>query len=118
MSTHSIAEIVRRMAREHFEIEENVESIIWFKDERKDEIHLLEVNRESPQEDLILTFYHAPTEEYPIPAIVGDITPEEWEKVKKGIIPLPKGWSLSNIEIFERERILQPQDSTFQQQVE
>jgi hypothetical protein len=106
-STQSIEEIVRRMAREHFEIEENVERIIWFKDDDKNEIHLLEVNRESPPEDLILTFYHGPTLEYPLPAIVGDITPEEWEKIKNGLITLPKGWSLDNIEIFERDEVLQ-----------
>jgi len=36
---------------------------------------------------MILTFYHGPTPEYPLPAIVGDITPEEWGKVKNGAMP-------------------------------
>lgn len=106
MTNESIEEIVQRLARWHFEIEESIERIIWFKDEQKKEIHLLEINRESPPEDLILTFYHAPTEEFPLPAIVGDITPEEWEKVQAGRIPLPKGWSLNEIEVFEREEVL------------
>lgn len=107
MLTQPIEEVVRRMAREHFDIEDDVERIIWFKDDEKKEIHLLEINRESPPEDLVLTFYHAPTEEFPLPAIVGDITPEEWEKVKAGLIKLPAGWSLHNIETFEREETLQ-----------
>ncbi len=104
--TQPIEEVVRRMAHAHFDIEEDVKRIIWFKDKARKEIHLLEVNLESPPEDLILTFYHKPTEEFPLPAIVGDITPEEWEKVQAGRIPLPQGWSLNEIEIFEREEVL------------
>jgi hypothetical protein len=62
---------------------------------------------------MILTFYHGPTPESPLPAIVGDITPEEWDKVKNGAIALPDGWSLDNVEILEREEVLQNMDSKF-----
>ena len=107
MPTQPIEEVVRRMVYAHFDIEENVKRIIWFKDQEGKEIHLLEVHLESPPEDLILTFYHGPTPEYPVPALVGDITPGEWEKIKNGLIALPKGWSLDDIEVFEREESLQ-----------
>jgi hypothetical protein len=107
MSTQSIEEIVRRMAREHFEIEEGIERIIWFKNGKQNEIHVIEVNRNTIPEGAILTFYLRPTQEIPVPIILGDITPEEWERVKRGSISLPEGWSLNDIEIFEREEVLQ-----------
>jgi len=107
MSSQPIADIARRMAYDHFDIDESIEVIIWFKDEEQQEIHLVEVSRESPQEDLFITLYHAPTPpEYPLPAYVVDLTPEEWEKVKQGKIELPEGWSLDNIEVFDREETL------------
>jgi len=109
MLSRTIEEIVQRMVQEHFGIEPSVETIIWFKDEEGKEIRLLELNTESTSENLILPFYHKPTAEYPMPAIVADITPEEWEKVRQSEIPLPSGWSLDDIVIFERERILQSQ---------
>ena len=114
MSTQRIEEMVRRLAREHFEVEEDIERIIWFKDDERKKIRLLEVNRNSIPEDLILTIYLKPTRERPLPALMGDITPEEWEKVKMGIIPLPEGWSLDNAEILEREEVLQSSDSNLQ----
>jgi len=114
MSTQKIEEMVRRLAREHFEVEEDIERIIWFKDGEKKRIRLLEVNRNSIPEDLILTIYLKPTPERPLPAQMGDITPEEWEKVKMGIIPLPEGWSLDNAEVLEREEVLQLTDSNLQ----
>lgn len=106
MPAQNINEIVKRMAQEHFDIEEGVERVVWFKNGAPNEIHLIEVNRNTIPEGMILTFYHGPTAEYPLPVIVGDITPEEWEKVKQGMISLPEGWSLNNIEIIERENVL------------
>ncbi len=114
MPAQRIEEIVRRMAREHFEIEEDIERIIWFKNGKKEEIRLLEVNRNSIPENLILTVYLKPTREHPLPALIGDITPEEWEKVKRGLIPLPEGWSLDDAEILERDEVLQFLDSNLQ----
>jgi hypothetical protein len=111
MSTQSIEEIVQRLARWHFEIEEGIERIIWFKNGEDKAIHLLEVNRDTFPEDKVLVFYHRPTTEYPIPVRLADVTPDEWEKVKKGLIPLPDGWSLDDIKIFERKDVLQAVES-------
>lgn len=107
MSNQSIEEIVRRMVREHFDLEEGIERVIWIKNDGVKEIHLIEVNRNTFPEGKVLTFYLGATEEYPLPVRLADITPEEWDKVKSGLIPLPKGWSLNNIEIFERGKNLQ-----------
>jgi hypothetical protein len=110
MSTQEIKEMVQRMAREHFDLEEGIERVIWFKNGEPGEIHVIEVNRNTIPEGAILTFYLRPTQEFPLPIILGDVTPEEWEKVKQGLISLPEGWTLDNIEVFEREEILQPSE--------
>ncbi len=111
MSNQPLAEMVRRMAREHFDLEEGIERVIWFKNGAPNEIHVIEVNRNTIPEGAILTFYLRPTNEIPLPIILGDVTPEEWEKVQQGLIPLPAGWSLDDIEIFDREKVLQPAES-------
>ncbi len=98
-------------AREHFDLEDGIERVIWFKNGAPEEIHVIEVNRNTIPEGAILTFYLRPTQEFPLPIILGDITPEEWEKVKQGLISLPEGWTLDNIEVFERSEILQPSQS-------
>ncbi len=108
MENQSIEKIVRRLAHWHFEIEEGIERIIWFKNGEDRAIHLLEVNRDTFPENKVLVFYHGPTPEYPVGIRLADVTPEEWEKVKKGLIPLPEGWTLSNMEVFERDELALP----------
>jgi len=107
MSNQPLAEMVRRMAREHFDLEEGIERVVWFKNGAPNEIHVIEVNRNTIPEGAVLTFYLRPTNEIHFPVILGDLTPEEWEKVKQGLISLPAGWSLDDIEIFEREEVFQ-----------
>jgi hypothetical protein len=106
MINQSLEEMVKRLAREHFEIEDGLERIIWFKD-GEEEIRLLEINRNTMPEGAVLTLYLRPTQERSLPVLLGDITPEEWEKVKSGAMSLPEGWSLQNIEVLEREGLYQ-----------
>jgi len=77
MSTKPIEEIVRRLARKHFELEEGIERFIWFENREKDEIHLIEINHNTIPEGSVLPFYLKPTQERPLPVLIGDITPEE-----------------------------------------
>ncbi|MDZ7362837.1 MAG: hypothetical protein ONB46_19240 [candidate division KSB1 bacterium] len=107
LSMQEIEDIVRRMVRDHFETEEFVERIIWFKSiDGEAEIHLLEVNRDTPPSGAVMMLYFGATEKIPLPARVADVTPEEWEKISRGEIPLPKGWSLKDAVEFEREQCL------------
>jgi len=106
-SIQEIEDIVRRMVLDHFETEEFIERIIWFKSiNGEEEIHLLEVNRDTPPSGAVMMLYFGATEKFPLPARVADVTPEEWEKVRVSEIPLPKGWSLKNAVEFEREKCL------------
>ncbi len=110
LSIQEIEDIVRRMVRDHFETEEFVERIIWFKSiDGEEEIHLLEVNRDTPPCGAVMMLYFGATEKFPLPARVADVTPEEWEKISRGEISLPSGWSLKNAVEFKREKCLAKQ---------
>lgn len=107
----TIEDLVRRMVHDHFETEEFVERIIWFKSiAGEEEIHLLEVNSDTPPSGVVMMLYFGATEEIPLPARVADVTPEEWEKIRGREISLPKGWSLNEAVEFEREKCLAKRD--------
>lgn len=110
LSIQEIEDIVQRMVRDHFETEEFVERIIWFKSiDGEEEIHLLEVNRDTPPSGAVMLLYFGATEKFPLSARVADVTPDEWEKISRGEISLPSGWSLKNTVEFKREKCLAKQ---------
>lgn len=103
----AVAGIVQRMARMHFETEDCIDRIIWFKGNgSEDEIHLIEVNRDTIPTGSVMTFYFRESKKFPLPALLADVTPKEWEKIRAGKISLPPGWSLKNAVEFEREENL------------
>jgi len=108
MSEQEIEDVVRRMAREHFEIEEFLDRIIWLKaggDE--EEIYLIEVNRDTIPSGSVMPFFIRESKKFSLPARLADVTPDEWEKIRAGKISLPRGWSLKNAVEFEREQCLE-----------
>jgi hypothetical protein len=91
-SAQEIEAIARRMVRDHFETEEFLDRIIWFKSAgNEEEIHLIEVNRDADPSGTVMTLYFGETKKFPLPALVADVTPEEWEQIRIGKIPLPQG---------------------------
>ncbi len=106
-SIQEIKDIVQRMVREHFETEDSIDRVIWFKNHNDTgEIRLLEVNREAIPSGAVMTFYVGKSKKFPLPALLADVTPEEWKKIRAGKISLPSGWSLKNAVEFVREEIL------------
>ena len=102
-----INDIVRRMVRSHFETEDVIDRVVWFKSRNGvEEIHLLEVNREAIPSGAVMTFYIGKSKKFPLPTLLADVTPTEWKKIRAGKIPLPEGWSLKNAVEFAREEIL------------
>jgi hypothetical protein len=94
--------IVDRLIRSHFEIEENIDQIIWIRDGDEREIRLIEVNRATLPTGSVEAFCFAPSLDVPIPVRVADVTPQEWERVRNGQIPLPRGWTLERAKVFQR----------------
>jgi predicted transcriptional regulator len=97
--------VVQGVVQSHFEIEPEIDEIVWFKKGADREICLLEINRDTLPAGNVLTFYFAPAPpEVPFPVIIADVTPQEWEQVKLGDIPLPPGWSLQEAQTFRRPK--------------
>jgi len=96
---------VSSIVQEHFDLEENLEQIIWLKKGPASEIRLLEVNRNTAATGMIEIFGFAPSAEVPYPLRIAEITPEEWERVQNGEISLPEVWSLEEAATFTREQV-------------
>jgi hypothetical protein len=97
-----IEKVVRRLVQSHFEIEPNIDEIVWFRDGENQEIHLIEINRDTLPTGNVEVFSFAPTQDVPFPVRIADITPQEWKQAQSGNIPLPPGWTLRQIQIFHR----------------
>jgi len=106
MSTnHHLEPLVASLIQEHFELEEDLEQIIWLKKGPASEIRLLEINRNTAATGMVEVFGFAPSVDIPYPLRIAEITPEEWERVQNGEISLPESWSLDDVEIFTREHV-------------
>jgi CheY-like chemotaxis protein len=99
-------DFVQRLAGLHFQIEQSIEQIVWVTIGDEKEIRLIEVNRTAPSTGSVEVFRFAPSKDVPFPMLVADLTPNEWDKVQSGAIPLPEGWDLKSIRVFERPQHL------------
>ena len=102
---HDIESVVGKLVQEHFELDESLEKVIWFKSGSKPEIHLLEINPATPSTGDVLSFYFPPSDEIPYALFLAEVTPEEWQKVLRNDIPLPEEWRLENHKIFSRDMV-------------
>ena len=102
---HEIETVVENLAREHFELEENLEKVIWVKTGKTPAIRLLEVNPDTFATGMVQSFYFPSSDEVPFPVYIAEVTPEEWQRVLRNEIKLPDGWSLENHKEFSREAV-------------
>jgi hypothetical protein len=103
---HDIKKLAASLVHEHFELEEDLEQIIWLKEGLAGEIRLLEVNRNTAATGMVEVFGFAPSADVPYPLRIAEITPDEWHRVQRGEIPLPESWSLDDAEAFTRKAVL------------
>jgi len=104
-NNHGLEKFVASLVQEHFDLEKDLEQIIWLKKGSASEIHLLEVNRNTAATGMVEVFGFAPSLDVPYPLRIAEITPAEWERVQNGEISLPAVWSLDEAEIFTREHV-------------
>lgn len=104
-SNHDLEKLVADLVQEHFELEPDLERIIWLKKGPASEIRLLEVNRNTAATGLVEVFGFAPSVDVPYPLRIAEITPEEWKRVQNGNISLPESWSLEEAEVFVPEHV-------------
>ncbi len=100
----NIESVVRQLVQSHFEIEKSIDEIVWLKDGAHQEIRLIEINRSTLPTRSVEVLYFAPSQDVPFPVRISDVTPREWKQVQHGDIPLPPGWSLQQIQIFQKTK--------------
>jgi hypothetical protein len=101
---HHLESVVEKLIHEHFELDESLEEVIWFKSDATPKIRLLEINPDTFATGVVQSFFFTPSDEVPYPLVIAEITPGEWQKVLQNEIPLPEGWRLDNHKTFSREK--------------
>ena len=96
--------VVRQLVQSHFETETSIDEIIWFLDGENQEIHLIEINRETFPSGSVEVLYFSSTPDVPFPLRIADVTPQEWQRIQAGDISLPAGWSLGKMKRFARSK--------------
>jgi hypothetical protein len=100
-----IEQVVEAVVQDHFETEPGLDEIIWFKNGAAGKICLIEINRYALPGDAVFVFSFAPCPpEVPFPIRIADVTPQDWERIKQGEIPLPPGWLFKNAQVFHRPK--------------
>lgn len=86
----------------HFQIEPDLLEVYRIVSDNEgapeEPIKLLEINAATPASGTVDAFSFAPSAEHPYRTVVAEITPEEFERLKRNEIKLPAGWSLTNAE--------------------
>ncbi len=90
----------RELAEWHFGVEPDLTQVIRIVGDDEDApgepIKLLEVNAATVATGSVEPFAFAPSESVPFPIVIAEVTPEEYERIQRSEIALPRGWSLTN----------------------
>jgi hypothetical protein len=101
-------EAAQELADWHFGVEPYLERVIRILTENEDEpgepIKLLEVNAATVATGSVEAFAFAPSKSLPFPITIAEVTPEEFERIARKELPLPRGWSLEKCKQFPRPR--------------
>lgn len=91
----------RELAERHYVVEEGVTEIIRLVDSAEAEvvpgspIKLLEVNENTvPSGIMPIQFGPSPSSGLHYPAVIVEVTPEEYQKIRNDELKLPNGWKL------------------------
>lgn len=98
----------RELVEWHFRVEPELQQVLRIvgeNEEAADEpIKLLEVNAATVATGSVEPFAFAASKSTPFPTVIAEITPDEFDRVRRAEIKLPEGWSLANVQRFERPR--------------
>jgi|GEM_PF-1445216 len=98
--------LLREIAKEHFEIELELYLVAIYSKKPAYDFLLVEVNEEAIPTGSIEPFYFAPTEDFPWPIHVADVTRDEWTKLESNIIKMPPGWPNEPSLVFHRYEVI------------
>ena len=99
-------EAAQELATWHFGVEPDLKRVIRIVGDNEDEpgepIKLLEVNAATVATGSVEPFAFAPSASVPFPTAIAEVTPEEFDRIERNELALPKGWSLAKSQRFER----------------
>jgi len=98
--------VAKELVEAHFNVEPHL-VVVWRlvsanEASATEPIKLLEVNVATVATGSVTPFAFSPTQDVPFPTVVAEVTPEEFEAVKKDPSKLPAGWDLEHAIKFER----------------
>jgi hypothetical protein len=106
MTVWSKEDVARRLIDWHFQVEPELKAIyrivVQNEDAPGEPIKLLEVNGATVETGRVDAFAFGPAEDITYPSVVAEVTPQEFERVRRKEIPLPAGWSLETAKEFLR----------------
>jgi hypothetical protein len=96
------AAVAKELARKHYQIEVGLTQVFRLTGSaeaevaRGEPIKLLEVNENTVASGVMpLYFGPAPASGIPYPSVIIEVTPDEFEKIKKQELKLPQGWTIA-----------------------
>jgi hypothetical protein len=87
-------EVIRSLVSHHFRVEAGLEQILVIPGEAAEPIKLLEVNANTFPSGTVDVFAFSPTQDVPFVTEIAEVTPEEFERLKRRDLSLPAGWTL------------------------
>jgi len=96
----SIEEVARDLAVAHRREDPATKEIFFLRPSgRVDEVRLVEVSGSADSAGEVLPFRFGPnaTEGVPYASVVILLSPEDWERVKRGDLELPEGWNRDDL---------------------
>jgi hypothetical protein len=94
------------LAMWHFGVEPDLRQVIRIVADNEDAagepIKLLEVNAATVATGSVEPYAFAGSASVPFSTVIAEVTPEEFDRIRRNEIKLPKGWSLDRSQLFER----------------
>ena len=104
--TESKDEVARRLIDWHFRVEPGMEQIFRIvtpnEGDPNEPIKLLEVSKDTFDTGRVDTLTFAASGDITFPTRVAIITPEEYKRVERGVMPLPIDWDITKAQRFQR----------------
>lgn len=102
-------EAAEKLIAWHFDVEPELLEVYRFVSDNEEApeepIKLLEINAATPPSGSVEVFSFAPSADTPYRTVVAEITPDEFERLKRNEMKLPAGWSLAKAEPKKRPKV-------------
>lgn len=95
--------MARRLARHHFEVEPELQIVVFLDIEPENTITLLEISESTPASGSVEAFVFAPTQNVPYVTRIAEVTPKEYQELQRDPSWLPRGWDLAKAKVIERQ---------------